>query len=117
MNNRSKQRGGRFPETIFVRASEEEKSRIYDRAANSNMSASRFLVQGALDGKPPPTAEERVEIERHLRLFLRAHHSLMLLLANTRQLKLAGVDQDMEAHLQEVLRATATLIRSLKERL
>src|SRR5579871_3359901 len=105
MNNKGKHRGGRFPKTIFVRASEEEKTRIYDRAANSNMSASRFLVQGALIGKPPPTTEERAEIERHLRLFLRAHRSLTLLLSNTRQLKLAGADQDIEAHLQEVLRA------------
>lgn len=117
MNKGRKRRGGHYPETIFVRASEEEKGRIYDRAANSNMSASRFLVRGALEGKAPPTTEECEELERLLRLFLRAHNSLTRLLANTRQMQLAGADSGIEAELQEVLRALATLIRRLRERL
>ena len=117
MTEQGKRRGGRYPQTIFVRVSGEEKQRICAQAANSQMSASRFLVCGALAGKPPPTTAERADLERLLRLFLRAHRSLTRLLANTRQMRLAGADPGMEEELQEVLNALGALIHRLKERL
>ena len=53
---------------IFVRATREQKQQIYERAAASELSASRYLVQSALAEKPP-TAEERRRLEKLLYLF------------------------------------------------
>jgi hypothetical protein len=118
MKNRGKGAGTRrLRQTIFVRASEEEKANIYARAAASNLSASRFLVRGALEGRTPPTTKEREELERLLFLFVRAHESVSELLANTRALKLAGADTGVEAQLQELLGTLASLVHHLRKRL
>lgn len=117
MTTHSRRRSGRYPQTIFIRASDAEKAAILDRAAQSKMSASRYLVRGVLDGRPPPGEEERKELERLLRLFVRAHGSLSRLLADARKLKLLGADSGMEGELQEVLNALATLVHRMRERL
>jgi hypothetical protein len=117
MNDNTKRRRGRFPHTIFVRASDVEKAAILDRAAQSRMSASRYLVRGGLEGKAPPADEERRELERLLRLFVRAHGSLTRLLADTRKLKQLGADPGIEEELQEVLAALTTLVHRMRQRL
>ncbi len=118
MKNRGKWSSARrLRQTIFVRASEEEKAKIYARAAESNLSASRFLVRGALEERQPPTRQERDELEHLLFLFLRGHETLSQLLTNTRALKLAGADMGIEAQMQELLRTLASLIHHVRKRL
>lgn len=118
MKNRGKVSSARrLRQTIFVRASEEEKAKIYAHAAASNLSASRFLVRGALEGKTPPTAQEREELERLLFLFVRGHDTLGQLLANTRALQLAGADTGIAAQLQELQRTLSALVQHVRKRL
>src|SRR3712207_101336 len=58
-----------YPHRIEVRASRSEKERITALAQEARVSASRYLVRLAVEGKPPPTEEEREQL-RSLRFYL-----------------------------------------------
>lgn len=60
----------RYPKAVTVRVTEEEHAEILRRAGQSRLSASRFLVRAGLDlrlpplsDRPPPTSEERRDLE------------------------------------------------------
>ena len=117
MKQRDKPTTARLGKIIYVRATPEEKERIYAQAAAAHMSASRFLARCALDGRLPPTARERARLEQLLYRFQKAHLSLTQLLANTRALRLAGGDLAIEEQLREAAGALAFLLEDIRRRL
>ena len=118
MSHRGKIIGTRRCDSIlYVRATPEEKGRILQRAAAARLSASRYLVRTALDGRPPPTAEERERLEGWLRLFHRAHLSLTQLLTNAHALRMAGADTGIVQPLQETAEALERLVADIRRRL
>ncbi len=110
-------RGRRQDNIIYVRATPDEKTKIQNQASASSLSASRFLVQAALEEKRPATEEERREREKLLYLFHRARLHLEQLLSNTRAMRLTGANEEMEKHLEETAHLLAALSDVLRKRL
>lgn len=107
----------RRTQVLYVRVTTEEKRRIVDRAHQSRMSVSRYLTRLALDGKAPPTVEERRRLEDLVALFKRTERGLRHLSAAAHEFKLftsvPGVEEDFALAEQSI----SGLLRELSKRL
>lgn len=104
-------------EIIYVRATEEEKTRIYAKAEEANLSASRFLIRLASSDRAPPTREERERLERLLFLFKRTALQLERLSENVSALRLAGAGEHVRQEFAETARLLRDLTQTVRRRL
>ena len=109
--------GNRRSEIIYVRATGPEKDAIYARASATSLSASRFLIRLATEGRAPPTREERERLERLLYILRRTMLHLRQLGANTALLRLAGASEEVKAEMAEAACLLQELARMVRGRL
>ncbi len=107
----------RYSQIIYVRATEEEKTRICTRAHDASLSASRFLVRLAMDGRTPPGREEREYLERLLFLLKRASLNLQQLAGNVSAMRLSGASARMQYEFRDVAATLSRLAHVLRSRL
>jgi hypothetical protein len=102
---------------IYVRATGPEKDAIMARANAANLSASRFLIRLATEGRPPPDREERERLARLLFILRRSTLALKQLSANTSLLRLAGLSGEEKAEMEEAAGLLQELTRLVRGRL
>ena len=106
-----------YPRHIHVRATDAEQRCIYALARASRVSASRYLVRLATEGKAPPTLEER-ELLRSLRFLLeKIGTNLNQLAHRANRAAIRGEPFPPREEILAVLNGVSILSRALKRRL
>jgi hypothetical protein len=107
----------RRDKVLYVRVNVDEKTRIVSQAQDCGISISRYLTRMALDKRPPPTTDERRQLEILLLMFKRTEVSLSRLQAEALQMRLFSVLPQMKEDFDAALGTTRGLIRELGKRI
>jgi hypothetical protein len=107
-----------------VRATEQEHSEIKRRADAARMSASRYLIHRGLAGRlpdlritPPPSQEEREQLERILYALRKVGNNLNQLAHATNSAHLTGTQQPAAGDINIAAEQAKRLIDEVKKRL
>ena len=103
---------------ITVRATEEEKQNIEQKAEAAGLSVSRFLVESALSGDEMMSSEEREELVEELRALYREVRSsagnINQIAARLNQGRATG-GKAVESALEEIERASESVSEKMEE--
>lgn len=102
---------------LYVRVTAEEKRRIVVRAQRTGLSLSRYLVRLALDGRAPPSAEERRRLEELLLLFQRTVRGVGHLRTEAESLRLFAMLPGIADDFLVAEETLTALVRELQKRL
>jgi hypothetical protein len=107
----------RYPHTLYVRATAQEKRRIETLARAAQVSASRYVVRTVLEGQPPPTEEERQEL-RTLRFLLeKVSVNLNQIAHKTNRAWLRGEPLPPQQEIDGVVQGVKRLSQEIRKRL
>jgi hypothetical protein len=106
----------RRDKVLYVRGNTDEKTKIVSQARMCGISISRYLTRMALDKRPPPTTDERRQLEILLLMFKRTEVSISRLQAEAIQMRLFSVLPEMKEDFDAALVTTRGLIRELGKR-